>query len=795
MESRVKNPVMNTGAVWEKVCAGETRVSQEHCTSGSANIAANTEADIQRSVQAIIRELDQEHPAFQCSRGMFRWTLHKKTERDPYSSNFLVKILIGELELAKKNNKHYILPLLNILMYAIIQAAYIPDNLYEKTYTFCKGLLSFPKPYCTIGHQYAVMLKAERKAPGILYQRAVISEHGLKNDTFSHREKIFVFADPDLISEEVINALHNEIRSVSLSDTSADYMSHIIKHSIQATLGENCDISKLDEALQNKPYNMIEHYFQEVVAVTEQSCFSSEEVTTAHRKHSSKLQQLYRAIISSAQQVSSSSERLQNIPLPNPNISFFMWKEDDLLWKELVQFAKNQLDGCQDFIYSDSDTSEMSETTDGRNFEQTRLSVLSTDSGIVRDCGDPTVGNDASPSRSSDRNQTKLSRKGCVKKRNHDSENVLCFPDIYDNNAISNDMTLHRKFGCNVMSFGIKHLKPNTARVIVIGNDCILGRLAKAFHSLRKREARRGILTTKLNLLFYYIPVTNEKQRPMCAGQVKHLLHHDLSCELSRYLGSVDPWYNSNINSLRNMIPELAKMSTTSGQQSGADPFIVDVASYYVRMGCQPVCFQIYSVKLTFSDETEEIVDDVFLIQLEAQFPEQKCAKESTLVRRKALSEGIGGQITVTYKKIALSNREHTKQLASHCTSIAIKAIPSNGTEDLVCLAVSISEVTSKTNLSGKTSSAGNVMMRTSYIKIKVQDNCGKSMTVCLDKDFRRVYKDVISIDVSPCLEPGYCLHKMRTLRFNQTEIENIGLTKYMPKCLLLPLNTFAGIL
>ncbi|XP_051888931.1 phosphoinositide 3-kinase regulatory subunit 6-like isoform X2 [Pristis pectinata] len=783
MESKAKNPVNNAGAVWEKDCAG-----------GSSSIAAIAEADIQRSVQAIIRELDQEHPAFQCSRGMFRWTLHKKTERDPYNSNFLVKILIGELELAKKNNKHYILPLLNTLMYAIIQAAYIPDNLYEKAYTFCKGLLSFPKPYCTIGHQYAVMLKAERKAPGFLYQRVVISEHGLKNDTFSHREKIFIFADPDLISEEVIKSLHNEIHSVSLNDTSAVNMSHIIKHSIQATLGENCDISKLDVALQNKPYNMIEHYFQEVVAVTEQSYFSSEEVTTAHRKHSSKLQQLYKIIINSAQQVPP-SERLQNILLPNPNIGFFMWKEDDLLWKELVQFVKNQLDGSQDFIYSDPDTSEMSETTDCHNIEQIRLSVLSTDSGIVRDCGDPTVGSDASPSRSSDTNQTKLSRKGCVKKRNHDSENALYFPDIYDNTTTCNDMNLHRKFGCNVMSFSIKQLKPNTARVVVIGNDCILGRLAQAYHSLRKREARRGILTAKLNLLFYYIPVTNEKQSPVSAGQVNHLLHSDLSCELSRYLGSIDPWYNSNINSLRNMIPELAKMSTTSGQQSGADPFIVDVTSYYVRMGCQPVCFQIYSVKLTFSDETDEIVDDVFLIQLEAEFPEQKCVKETTLVRRRAISEGVGGQIAVTYKKIALSNRECIKQLASHCTGVVMKAIPSTRTEDLVCLNVSISEVTSKTNLSGKTSLTEDVKIKTSHVRIKVQDNCGKSMAVCLDKDSRRTYKDVISIDVSPCLEPGYCLHKMRASRFNQNETENIGLTKYMPKCLLLPINTFAGIL
>ncbi|XP_067860346.1 phosphoinositide 3-kinase regulatory subunit 6-like [Heptranchias perlo] len=795
MEPTVRDPLNETAAEWEKKDAGDTMVLQEYYTTGSPGAAANAEADIQRSVQAIIRELDQEQPAFRCSRGMFRWTLHKKTERDPYNNIFLVKILISELELARKDNKHYILPLLNTLMYAIIQAAYIPDDLHEKAYKFCKGLLSFAKPYCTVGHEYAVMLKAERKAPGVLYQRLVISEHGLKNDAFPHCEKIFIFADPDLISEEVCNALCDEIQSVNSNEIPTVNMAHVIKHTIQAALGETCNISRLDEVLQNKPYNVIVRYFQEVVAITEQSCFSSEEVTAAHWKHSSKLQQLYKTIISSAHQVASPSKRLQNIPLPNPDISFFMWKEDDLLWQELVRFVKNRLGSSQDFVNSDSDNSEMSEPTDSSNVEQTRFSVLSTDSGIVRDCGDLSLGNDVSPAEYNEEKQPKLVRRGCLKKKSCDSDNALLLSEIYDNTATGDDMKLQRKFGSNAMLFTLKQQKLSTARVVVIGNDCILGRLANAFLSLRKREARRCVLTTKLNLQFYYIPVTSEKQNPVSAGKVFPLLRNDLSCELSRYLGSIDPWYNSNINSLRNMIPELAKMSTSSGQQSGADPFIVDVTSYYVRMGYQPVCFQIYSVKFTFIDETTECVSDVFLIQLDADLPELKCPKEATLSRKRITSEGWGMQIAVAYKKIALSNRESTRQFASRCTGLVMKAIPSNGAEDLVCLDVNISEVTNKTNLSGRASLIENIKIKTSHVKIEVQDSCGKSMKVCLDKDSRRIYKDVVSIEVSPCLEPGYCLHKMRASRFIQNENEDIGLTKYMPKCLLLPINTFTGIL
>ncbi|XP_078081596.1 phosphoinositide 3-kinase regulatory subunit 6 [Mustelus asterias] len=794
MEPGVKDPVKDTAASWEVKPAEGTRLSQDYCTStgvGSPGIAGNAEADVLRSVKAIIRELEEGPSGVQCSRGMFRWTLHKKTERDPYNNIFLVKILISELELAKKNNKHYILPLLNILMYAIIQAAYVPDDLHEKAYKFCKRLLSFAKPYCTIAHEYAVMLKAERKAPGVLYQRLIISEHGLKNDTFPHLEKTFVFADPGAISEEICNYLYNEIQSMNPNELLTVNMGHVIKHTIQAALGENCNISRLDDVLQNEPCNVIEGYFQEVVAITEQSCLSSEEVTTGQKKHISKLQRLYQTIISSARQALPSNDRLQNILLPKPNISFFMWKEDDLLWKELVQFVKNRFEGSQEIINSDSDNSEMIEPTDSPNFEQTRLSVLSTDSGIVRDCGDPPLLNDCPHQETPEKEQSKLSRRCGMKKKSHHSHDTLILSDVYDNTATGAGLKLQRKFGCNMTLANFKQQKPYTARVMVIGGDCILGKLAKAFLSLRKRETRRCILTTKLNLHFYYIPVTDA----VSAGKVVPLLHNDLSCEMSRYLGSIDPWYNSNINSLRAMIPELARMTTSFGQQSGADPFVVDVTSYYVRMGYQPVYFQIYSVTFTFTDETVECVDDVFLIQLVADFPQLKCAKESTLTRKRATSDGTWVQTEVTYKKIALSSRESTRKFTSRCTGLVMKAIPSNETEDLVCLNVNFSEVTNKINLSGKVSLAENIKIRTSHIKIEVQDWCGRSMVVHLDKDSRRIYKDVVSIEVSPCLEPGYNLHKLRSSRFNHHETENVGLTKYMPKRLLLPINTFAGIL
>lgn len=51
------------------------------------------------------------------------------------------------------------------------------------------------------------------------------------------------------------------------------------------------------------------------------------------------------------------------------------------------------------------------------------------------------------------------------------------------------------------------------------------------------------------------------------------------------------------------------------------------------------------------------------------------------------------------------------------------------------------------------------------------------------------------SLEVSPCLEPSYCLQKNRTMKLSPDEAEDVGLVKYLPKSLLLPINTFAGVI
>ncbi|KAL0198363.1 hypothetical protein M9458_006903, partial [Cirrhinus mrigala] len=65
--------------------------------------------------------------------------------------------------------------------------------------------------------------------------------------------------------------------------------------------------------------------------------------------------------------------------------------------------------------------------------------------------------------------------------------------------------------GCSL----IKEDRNLTARIVVMGDDRTLGRLAKTLYTIRKREARHLLLTKRVNMEMYYIPVTDQMLSPV----------------------------------------------------------------------------------------------------------------------------------------------------------------------------------------------------------------------------------------------------------------------------------------
>ncbi|XP_052543978.1 phosphoinositide 3-kinase regulatory subunit 6 isoform X2 [Tympanuchus pallidicinctus] len=717
------------------------------CSPSPAMESAEVESDILRRVRTLLRELDGHHPACQSDRGMLRWTLHKKIDQNPSNSPILVRILVKELERAERGDyRHYIIPLLHTLMYALIKAPCISDELCSRVYDFCTKLLTLPRPFCTIGLDYAARLKMERMAPGMLYQRMVISEQSLKSDPYPYQEKIFIFADPELLSEAICKALLSDTEAARVSQSPQACMCCVITHTMQAALGEGCDLSALRMRLQGMPSSEVEHWFQEVVMAVE--CTGSK-VAADRGQHMERLQSIYSAILSSSPPGDAPLEGLQGTPLPNPNISFHLWTEDDQLWKELVLFIRPLSQSCEpDHLSQDLDNFEIQDIiSDCECCEKTRFSVLSTDSGIERDLP-PTSEEPLAPC-SADTEQSRLHRKGGIKKKPSPLESVAFLQTGCNGPGVKPAAKVQRRVGIPAEPMA-PLLRLHTARIVLLGDDRVLGRLAQAYHSLRKRETRRVFLTPRLNLQFYYVPVTGQPGT-------------------------------------------LAAAPSSPSKHLVTDLFITDVIAYYVRMGAQPVCFQVYAVKVFFSSSAQEPAEDVFLTELCAQLQDSIPSREVNPNKKKTTLDGPGVDLTVTYRKVVVSDRAKEVSLSLRSTGLSMKAIPANAAEDLACLNVDITEVVRINNLSGRSFSTVANKLKTCNIKIRSTEQ--RPFTLCLDKDSRRTYRSVISLEVSPCLEPSYCLQKSRTMKFSPHEAEDVGLVKYMPKSLLLPINTFAGVI
>ncbi|XP_047401531.1 phosphoinositide 3-kinase regulatory subunit 6 isoform X3 [Sciurus carolinensis] len=750
--------------------------------------SSDAELDLQRSVQAVLRELSAQAPGLQSNQGMWRWSLHKKVERDPGKSPVLVRILLRELEKAESEDlRHIIIPLLHTLMYVLTKATGITEELYQRTYAFCTRLLTLPTPYCTVALDCAIRLKTETAVPGTLYQRMVIAEQNLTNELYPYQERVFLFVDPELVSASVCSALLLEIEAAQVTPEAC--MRHVISHALQAALGEACHAAALHRKLQASSRSVLERYFHAVVAAVEQM---ANEANPSRAGHLERLEEIYCSLLGPAAAArghcsgDSLQDRPPNIPLPSPYITFHLWTDQEQLWKELVLFLRPQ---SQLRLSADLEALDLQGL--GRDQDLARVSMLSTDSGIERDLP---VGVDELPAPSSPEMQRAgLQRKGGIKKR-------MWPPDFLIPSSWDGPLGLHQRTGGpsgdGELLPGVSRL--HTARVLVLGDDRMLGRLAQAYHRLRKQETQKFCLTPRLSLQLYYIPVLAPEE-PTASRQPE-------LGELAAFLGRADPWYESTVNTLCPAIHKLAEMPPCLDTSRTVDPFILDVITYYVRMGTQPIYFQIYTVKM-FSDLSQDPTEDIFLTELKVKIQDSRIPKEGFSPRRRGVTEGPGAELSVCYQKALLSHRPREVTVTLRATGLVLKAIPASETEvsgfphcpptaapimDHTCLNVSVTEVVKSSNLAGRSFSIVTNTFRTSNIQIQSQEQ--KLLTLSLDKDNRRTFRDVVRFEVGPCPEPRSRAQKSRTSWLSLQGQKEMEMAKAKPKSLLMPINTFSGI-
>ncbi|XP_044795243.2 phosphoinositide 3-kinase regulatory subunit 6 isoform X3 [Bubalus bubalis] len=752
--------------------------------------SSDVELDLQRSVQAVLRELSAQAPALQSNRGMWRWSLHKKVERDPGKSPMLVRILLRELEKAESEDaRHIIIPLLHTLMYVLTKATGITEELHRRTYAFCTRLLTLPAPYCTIALDCAIRLKTETAVPGTLYQRLVIAEQNLTSELYPYQERVFLFVDPELVSPSVCSALLLEIEAASGQQTPEACMRHVVSHALQAALGEACHAGALQRKLLASSRLALEGYFHAVVTAVEQM---AREPSPSREGHLEKLEEIYCSLLGPAAAGGGRcggdplQDRPLSVPLPSPRITFHLWTDEEQLWKELVLFLRPQ---TQLRLSADLEALDLQGLLP--DWELARASMLSTDSGIERDL--PLGADELLAPGSPEAERAGLQRKGGIKKRVWPADIVM--PGSWDGPP-----GLHRRTGRpsgdGELLPGVSRL--HTARVLVLGDDRMLGRLARAYRNLRKQETQRFCLTPRLSLQLYYIP--------LLAPETSAASRRSELGELAAFLGRADPWYESIVNTLCPTIHKLAEMPLSLDTSQTVDPFVLDAITYYVRMGTQPVYFQIYMVKIFSGDLSQDPAEDIFLTELKVKIQDSKFPKDSFSPRRRGVAEGPGAELSICYQKALLSHRTREVTVSLRATGLVLKTLPASDTEvsgpthctptaapdtDHTCLKVSVTEIVKTSNLAGRSFSVVTNTFRTANIQIQSQDR--RLLTLSLDKDSCRTYKDVVRFEVAPCPEPCSRTQKSKVLGLSshQQEMER---NKAKAKPLLIPINTFSGI-
>lgn len=159
-----------------------------------------------------------------------------------------------------------------------------------------------------------------------------------------------------------------------------------------------------------------------------------------------------------------------------------------------------------------------------------------------------------------------------------------------------------------------------------------------------------------------------------------------------------------------------------------------------------------------------------------------------------------------SHPQALLSHRPREVTVSLRATGLVLKAIPAGDTEgffhctspnaasatDCSCLHVSVTEVVKSSNLAGRSFTTSTNTFRTSSIQVQSQDQ--RLLTLWLDKDGRRTFRDVVRFEVSPCPEPCSRTQKSKTSALNshgQETEKNMA----KPNSLLMPINTFSGII
>ncbi|XP_041642285.1 phosphoinositide 3-kinase regulatory subunit 5 isoform X2 [Cheilinus undulatus] len=369
-------------------------------------------------------------------------------------------------------------------------------------------------------------------------------------------------------------------------------------------------------------------------------------------------------------------------------------------------------------------------------------------------------------------------------------------------------------------------IKNMTLRVVVFGADHVVGKVARAYNSLRRKETECPRLSRAFKLRFYFVPVrrdsaagpgslrspssvvqTGTPKGASLSNDLPLMSTGDSTNDIANLLGMLDPWYERNTLSLLNLPATVVCQQTSKTESESYDssyeqrlPILADLVLYYCRYATRPALIQLYQAELTLA--CGEKRTEVFIHSLELGHTAGTRAIKAMGAASKRFGidgdrEAVPLMLEVLYNRVVISGRSQWKKETKVCTSVNLTKACKNPEEldsKMEYLLLTMTEVLKRQ--SGKSKKGYNQQLSVTEVKVdKVQISGAGDTTfaVCLDQDEKKILQSVTRCDISVCYKPDSSSDwKLREF-LTSAQIQPLNPTFCSLLCL--PIVTFSGAL
>uniref|UniRef100_UPI00358E5F2C phosphoinositide 3-kinase regulatory subunit 5-like n=1 Tax=Myxine glutinosa TaxID=7769 RepID=UPI00358E5F2C len=694
---------------------------------------------------------------------LIRWSLEELSTREPRNALLLMEQVLMKLQEMGESDCYNTFVVLTLLFwFALVHMPHIHGNndVLQRAYCHFRKFLSLPNPMGHVCRDILSLIKAERRAPGITYQRIVRMENMNHDDSLSN--KTILLLDPADLSPGMEQAVSDGVT------TRSPPQEVLIGQAFQSIFGTQFNVPMLREKLKNLSKEQLKSIYERCTDAMEEAA------ATPHRgKSLVKLKQqcheIAAEVSNSFEQERASDAELENVPDFIPHFEVRIWKEDhlDFLNTHLLNSDAQEANltcskepslfpaahhgppntGSSQHLEPSCDAALLHEQvlgTEAENADQ----ILPKQPLVVDEEEHVATLNRQSP---------RLNRKAAMRRRpGCNLRNFLRSPsESYGDKALARPHSCCCEQTCMHLHGLHPHPGPQQLHIVLFGMDRTLGRLAGAYCKLRTLQAQNQKMSRHWHLQFYYIPVQSDTKV-------------DDFCEIGKYLSTLDPWYEGIISRFDSLV-SAQSMTQQSGQAASTPQLWANTLLYYCRNARCPIPLQLHQVTMTSLDEDKQ---KIFIQEMELVFNQDDSGGYGNLH-----PEGAGNPVPldITYHKVSLSGRLQHHHNMKQCTALKLTRTLSDNTSEPggEWLYLTLTEIIKLT--SGKP--------RVITTKIRVQEIDFKSSStfaVCLDKDRENVISNITRCVVSP-----YRLPHVRS--------DNTWSMDSAPLCIAI--NTFSGSL